>query len=254
MNRKPNVHPRKQFTFYRSYLDALSPQPYEIQAEALLAICNYGLYGDEPAELSPVARTVFEMARPTIDNGRRKAEARVRGAECDFENGEKKFDLPTGHNKESSLVTPTGHNKKENEMECKCKKDISSLSRDEMSAREKILREFSGSDTSLLSSVREYILIREAKDKAPLPNSTLRLVLNDLVQLSGDKAEQRAIVQQSVENKWSGLWPLKTGGATERAQRRETDGGPDKSSLEYRAVMRMMGTPPDGGGNPDGNE
>ena len=257
MNKRPNIHPRKQFTFYRSYLDALAPQPYEIQAEALLSVCRYALYGDEPKTLSPNARTIFELIRPTVDSGRRKADNGALGAASRWQtDGKGQTDGEIEIEKE-----------KEKEIEIDSESDSKAIA----FAVEKILTDFSGGDAATAAVLREYVSMREEMSGKQMSPAVLRLALDDLSGLTPDKAAQSAIVRKSVSKRWTSFYPLQAAqestnavnnvksyagkkNPAERAQRRETDGGPDKSSLEYRAVMRMMGTPPDGGGNPDGNE
>ena len=65
---------RKQFTFYRSYLDAIRRLPKKEQGNIVLAICNYALDETIPSALSPIADTVFTLVKPTLDASRRKAE------------------------------------------------------------------------------------------------------------------------------------------------------------------------------------
>ena len=65
--------PRNQFTFYRSYYDAIAALPKKEQAAIILAVCDYVLYEREPEKLSPVGKTCFALIRPTLDSGRRKA-------------------------------------------------------------------------------------------------------------------------------------------------------------------------------------
>lgn len=68
---------RKQFTWYRSYYDALKDLPTEEFRDIVLAVCAYALDGEEP-ELSGVARAIFTLIRPTLEVGRSKAENRSR--------------------------------------------------------------------------------------------------------------------------------------------------------------------------------
>lgn len=68
---------RKQFTWYRSYYDALKELPAEEFRDIVLAVCAYALDGEEP-ELSGVARAIFTLIRPTLEVGRSKAENRRR--------------------------------------------------------------------------------------------------------------------------------------------------------------------------------
>ncbi len=66
---------RDQFTFYRSYYEALRNLPQKERAKAVMAICSYAL-DEELPELSGVALSVFTLIRPTLDSGRKKAENR----------------------------------------------------------------------------------------------------------------------------------------------------------------------------------
>ena len=68
---------RKQFTWYRSYYDALKELPAEEFRDIVLAVCAYALDGEEP-ELSGVARAIFTLIRPTLEVGRSRAENRIR--------------------------------------------------------------------------------------------------------------------------------------------------------------------------------
>ena len=67
------VNPRNQFTFYRSYFEAIEPLPKKDRSAIILAVCEYGLYETEPKGLSPVAMACFNLIRPTLDSGRKKA-------------------------------------------------------------------------------------------------------------------------------------------------------------------------------------
>ena len=68
---------RKQFTWFRSYYDALKELPAEEFRDIVLAVCAYALDGEE-TELSGVARAIFTLIRPTLEVGRSKAENRSR--------------------------------------------------------------------------------------------------------------------------------------------------------------------------------
>lgn len=64
---------RKQFTFYRSYWQALSTLPKKDRLAAYEAIVNYALNGIEP-QLTGSAATAFILIRPTLDTAKRRAE------------------------------------------------------------------------------------------------------------------------------------------------------------------------------------
>ena len=63
---------RNQFTFYRSYRDALRALNAKDFKAVVLAICDYALDESEPC-LSGVPCAVFTLIRPTLDSGRNKA-------------------------------------------------------------------------------------------------------------------------------------------------------------------------------------
>ena len=65
---------RKQFTFYKSYYDAISDLPKKDQSALILAVCAYAIYEEPPKGLSIAASTAFKLIKPTLDSGRKKAE------------------------------------------------------------------------------------------------------------------------------------------------------------------------------------
>lgn len=67
------TEPRNQFTFYRSYFDAIQELSKKDQSAIILAVCAYAIYETEPTGLSPAASTAFKLIRPTLDSGRKKA-------------------------------------------------------------------------------------------------------------------------------------------------------------------------------------
>lgn len=75
---------RNQFTFYRSYRDALRELPPKEFKAAVLAICDYALDETEPS-LSGIPNSVFILIRPTLDSGRIKAANRAKKMESNEE-------------------------------------------------------------------------------------------------------------------------------------------------------------------------
>lgn len=69
---------RKQFTFYRSYFEAVIDLPKKDQTAVILAICDYALNEVEP-NLAGTSKVVFNLIRPTLDAARRKAEGGKKG-------------------------------------------------------------------------------------------------------------------------------------------------------------------------------
>jgi hypothetical protein len=74
--------PRNQFTFYKSYYDAIQELPKRDQSALILAICAYAIYETQPKGLSVAASTAFKLIKPTLDSGRRKAESGALGGQA----------------------------------------------------------------------------------------------------------------------------------------------------------------------------
>lgn len=71
---------RNQFTFYRSFWEAISGLPSKTRLAVIEAVCEYALDNQEP-QLSGVAKTVFLLIKPTLDTSARRSESgRVGGA------------------------------------------------------------------------------------------------------------------------------------------------------------------------------
>lgn len=81
---------RKQFTFYKSYFDAISELPKKDQSALILAVCAYALYETPPKGLSIAASTAFKLIKPTLDSGRKKAESGALGGQASGKQGESK--------------------------------------------------------------------------------------------------------------------------------------------------------------------
>ena len=64
---------REQFTFYRSYYEALKDLPEKERAKVLFAILDYALDEQTPNESTGICSACFKLIRPTLDSGRIKA-------------------------------------------------------------------------------------------------------------------------------------------------------------------------------------
>lgn len=62
---------RAQFTFYRSYYEAIQELPKKDQTAVLLAICAYALDNKAP-ELSGTSSAIFRLIRPLLMRVARK--------------------------------------------------------------------------------------------------------------------------------------------------------------------------------------
>ncbi|MGM9642948.1 MAG: DUF6291 domain-containing protein [Eubacteriales bacterium] len=82
--------PRNQFTFYKSYYDAIQELPKRDQSALILAICAYAIYETPPKSLSIAASTAFKLIKPTLDSGRKKAENGALGGQANGKQSESK--------------------------------------------------------------------------------------------------------------------------------------------------------------------
>lgn len=118
---------RDQFTFYRSYYEAIKTLPAKELKTALIAICAYALDEETPS-LSGIANSVFALVRPTLDTGRKKAENRVNKSERSGKNEEQSKNKPeqTGTNENKQEQTrKEKEGEREGEVEVEREDDMS---------------------------------------------------------------------------------------------------------------------------------
>lgn len=114
---------RDQFTFYRSYYEALNDLPEKERAKVLFALLAYALDEEEPNELSGVCSACFKLIRPTLDSGRIKAANRKNKAKT---NEEQTNNKSTTNQKQTKNKTKTNEeqNRKEKEGEKEVEREI----------------------------------------------------------------------------------------------------------------------------------
>lgn len=79
---------RSTFQFFRSFYDAARKIPdKEMQADFLLAICEYALNGNPPEETGIIG-ALFELVKPNLDTSRKRAQAGRVGGEAKRSNTE----------------------------------------------------------------------------------------------------------------------------------------------------------------------
>lgn len=70
---------RGQFTFYRSFWDAIQILPQKDQLPLLRAVISYALDGEEISGLTQHQRASFLLIKPTLDSARKKAASGKQG-------------------------------------------------------------------------------------------------------------------------------------------------------------------------------
>ena len=63
------------FVFYRSWYEAIEELPDEIMLELFKAITFYGLNQEEPAEITPLARSYWKLIKPIIEANNKRYES-----------------------------------------------------------------------------------------------------------------------------------------------------------------------------------
>jgi hypothetical protein len=109
---------RGQFTFYRSYWEALRELPKKDRLPILDALIAYALDGTEPTALTKVQSAVFALIRPTLDTGRKKAKSGKLGGS----NGKQTASKPQANGKQTPREKER-EKEKEKEVEIEGEKD-----------------------------------------------------------------------------------------------------------------------------------
>ena len=107
---------RNQFTFYKSYLDAIEELPAKQQLPILKAIIRYALFGEDPDNLPSVCRAVFLLVKPTLDASRKKAANGKLGGKSEKANC-KQTESKQQANSKQTASEKEKEDKKENEIE-----------------------------------------------------------------------------------------------------------------------------------------
>lgn len=113
--------PRNQFTFYKSYYDAIQELPKRDQSALILAICAYAIYETPPKGLSIAASTAFKLIKPTLDSGRRKAESGALGGQA---NGKQSESKPKANDKQNGSNAQANRKQGETAREKEIEKEI----------------------------------------------------------------------------------------------------------------------------------
>lgn len=108
---------REQFTFYRSYYEALKDLPEKERAKVLFAILDYALDEQTPNELTGVCSACFKLIRPTLDSGRIKAANRKNKTKTNEEQNENETETKPEQKRKEKEGEKEGECEKEREVE-----------------------------------------------------------------------------------------------------------------------------------------
>ena len=229
---------RTQFTFYESFAQSIKRiKNKAARADAYDAICNYALYGVEPDldKLPDAAAIAYIGAKPNLDASRKKAENGKRGG-----TSKQTESKPEANGKQEQTET-----EKENEIEIENECSLSPLPPNggkSANAKQDPFVEFAGNNKDLLCALKDFGKMRD-KIKKPLTDRAKELTIADLKKLSGNPEEWVAILDQSVQRGWQGVFALKADVAPQSRQHIPTGsaGLAPLGALEREALARIMG-------------
>ena len=151
---------REQFTFYRSYYEALKDLPEKERAKVLFAILDYALDEQTPNELTGICSACFKLIRPTLDSGRIKAANRKNKTKTNEEQNEN----------ETETKQEQKRKEKEGEKEGECEKEREGESEYDSSNPQ---TPFDMTDNELREIRQEQAEVETAARRVGLPASTL---------------------------------------------------------------------------------
>ena len=172
---------RDSFIFYRSFYEAAQDLEDADRLKFYDAVLEYALNGSETLTERSSARAVFKSVRPQIDVNNQR-----------YENGKK-----GGRPKNQTITKPKP---KRNQTKTKPKPNVNVNVNDNANDINK----------SPLDIALDNFKDHRKQLKAPMTDQAYKMLLNKLEKLSGGDEEKKvAILNQSIENSWKGVFELK---------------------------------------------
>lgn len=222
------AEPRGQFTFYRSYFDAISGLKKKDQADFILAVCGYALYEQEPSGLSPSAKTAFLLVKPTLDTGRRKAANGKQGGKSSKQNESKT---------EANAKQTASEKEKEKEIEIEIENDSYKKSVCAGKAKSDIFASHAAGNESLLSALQGFEQMRKLSKK-PMSPRAKELLVGKLQGFTPE--EQIAMLDKAIERNWQTVYPPEGGSKPYTPSGGKSTGERQLDEEELAALQRML--------------
>ena len=122
---------RGQFTFYRSFWDAIRCLPKKDKLPVLEAIISYALDGAEPTSLTQSQTALFSLIRPNLDSSRKRAASGKQGGKSSKAKGKQSESKPEALPKQTAREKENEEeNENENEIEGEKEKKHPALATD----------------------------------------------------------------------------------------------------------------------------
>lgn len=186
---------RAQFTFYRSYRDALRALPPKEFKAAVLAICDYALDEEEP-DLTGIPNSVFILIRPTLDSGRIKAANRAKKAGTNAEQTHNKKQTKQKQTRKEKEGEKEGEGEREKEREKENDSSPPIVPPDGLAAL----------SPALQSAVEDWLQYKTEKREPYKPQGLKSLVTE--VKNNADRYGDAAVIElirQCMSNNWRGI-------------------------------------------------
>lgn len=179
---------RDSFIFYRSFYEAAQDLEDSDRLKFYDAVLEYALNGSETLTERSSARAVFKSVRPQIDVNNQR-----------YENG-KKGGAPLGNKNAKKQPKTTKKQPKHNQSTTKKQPNVNVNVNDNANDINK----------SPLDIALDNFKDHRKQLKAPMTDQAYKMLLNKLEKLSGGDEEKKvAIINQSIENGWKGVFELK---------------------------------------------
>lgn len=179
---------RDSFIFYRSFYEAAQDLEDADRLKFYDAVLEYALNGSETLTERSSARAVFKSVRPQIDVNNQR-----------YENG-KKGGAPLGNKNAKKQPKTTKKQPKHNQSTTKKQPNVNVNVNDNANDINK----------SPLDIALDNFKDHRKQLKAPMTDQAYKMLLNKLEKLSGGDEEKKvAILNQSIENGWKGVFELK---------------------------------------------
>ena len=179
---------RDSFIFYRSFYEAAQDLEDADRLKFYDAVLEYALNGSETLTERSSARAVFKSVRPQIDVNNQR-----------YENG-KKGGAPRGNQNAKKQPKTTKKQPKHNQNTTKKQPNVNVNVNDNAN----------DINNSPLDIALDNFKDHRKQLKAPMTDQAYKMLLNKLEKLSGGDEEKKvAILNQSIENGWKGVFELK---------------------------------------------
>ena len=194
--------------FYRSFYESIRGLPVDVQSEVYNMIFSYAFYG-EIGESSGIATAVFTLVKPQIDaNNRRRENGSKGGRPTEAKHKPKRNRSKTEPKPNNNLnITEQEPNANQTITEPKPNVNANVNANVNVNANGELIENADRVSPALDEALNEFARMRNTM-KAPLTEHAKKLLLTRLDKLAPDTETKVAMLNQSIENGWKGVYPI----------------------------------------------